>query len=70
MIWDNKKSCNESRFDKMRKWFGHRNDPNDNDRRPHMPVFAIILMAIGMITVIYLLITYVLIPVLAMMTIS
>ena len=39
-------------------------------RRHHMPLIAIILMCIGLLTVLYFLIVYVLMPVLALMTVS
>lgn len=39
-------------------------------QRRRIPIIAIILMGIGLITVLYLLITYVLMPVLAMLTVS
>ncbi len=44
-------------------------DPRRN-RRHQMPLIAVILMCIGLLTVLYFLITYVLMPILAMMTVS
>lgn len=43
---------------------------HDRGQRQRIPLFAVILMIIGGLTVLYFLITYVLMPILAMMTVS
>lgn len=45
-------------------------EPHDGGRRRHTSLAARIFMLIGIITVLYLLITYGLMPLLAMMTVS
>ena len=53
----------------FQRFFRRRGDEHNPHRRK-LPLFCWILMAVGLITVLYLLITYVLIPVLAMLTVS
>ena len=53
----------------MRKPF-FRPDKTFKQERIKLPFYCWILMAIGFITVLYFIITYVLIPVLAMLTVS
>ncbi len=49
-----------------------KNKPGEHwhDKRRRIPVFAMILMIIGLLTVIYFLITYALMPLLALMTVT
>jgi len=53
----------------MKRIFRNR-EPAYREGRPRIPAIAMILMVIGAMTVLYLLITYVLMPVLAMLTVS
>ena len=54
---------------KMRKAFGNQGHTEERPRRRAAPrILGKILMFIGLLTVLYLLIVYVIIPVLAMMT--
>lgn len=41
-----------------------------HEKRRRIPLFAMILMIIGLLTVLYFLITYALMPLLAMMTVT
>ena len=50
----------------MRNFIRRKEPPHERRRR--MPLIGLILMTIGLLTVLYFLITYVLMPVLAMMT--
>lgn len=50
----------------MRRQFTHHDHHGEERRR--IPVIGIILMGIGLITVLYFLITYALMPLLAMLT--
>ncbi len=52
----------------MRRFFRRREPHPHSERKHHLPVFAVILMGIGLITVLYFLIVYLLIPFLAMLT--
>ena len=49
-----------------------KNNPGErwNEKRRRIPLFAMILMIIGLLTVLYFLITYALMPLLALMTVS
>ena len=46
-----------------------RKEPN-GEHRPRIPLPGMILMGIGLLTVLYFFITYVLMPILAMLTVS
>ena len=48
----------------------HNPGERHHEGRHRFPLFAIILMIIGLLTVIYFMITYALMPLLAMMTVS
>ena len=51
----------------MGRLFHRHGGPHREGRRP-IPLFGMILMGIGLLTVLYFLITYVLMPILAMLT--
>ena len=59
---------NRRKFDKMRKPFSHHE--HHGEERCRIPVIGWILMGIGLLTVLYFLITYALMPLLAMLTVS
>ena len=52
------------------RWFRFRKDPHHEygERRRRRPVISLILMTIGLLTVLYVLIVFVIIPVLAALT--
>lgn len=54
----------------MRKFIKHpsTHEPCNREKRPRLPLICIVFMLIGILTVLYFLITYGLIPLLAMMT--
>ena len=54
----------------MRMRFHRHGHQESGERRRHMPLICIVLMGIGFMTVLYLMIVYVLMPVLAMLTVS
>ena len=54
----------------MRWGFRDRRKPEGKPRHRRIPLIGIILMAIGLMTVLYFLIVWVLIPVLAAITVS
>ena len=55
----------------MRRWFYHGEHHNpERAEYPRISIVGRVFMVIGVITVLYLLITYVLMPILAMLTIS
>ena len=56
----------------MGRWFRHKEHPGDEYRRERrrIPPAAVILMMIGFLTVLYFLVVYALMPVLAMLTVS
>lgn len=54
----------------MSKHIYRRGDPDHHPRQKKLPFICWILMAVGFLTVLYLMITYVLMPVLAMLTVS
>ena len=56
----------------MRRPFRPKPDPEEyrREKRHRIPIIAKVFMLIGMITVLYFLITYAVMPVLAMLTVS
>lgn len=54
------------------KWRFRRHDRHEREfgRKRHMPFFCILLMAVGALTLLYLVVVYLLMPVLAMLTVS
>ncbi len=54
----------------VRKPFRPHSDEHREERRHRIPFIAKVFMLIGMITVLYFLITYAVMPVLAMLTVS
>ncbi len=54
----------------MFRRFFHRRPPQHEKRYPRIPFIGKVLMLIGLVAVLYLFITYVLMPVLAMLTVN
>ena len=59
---------NAERVNKMRFGFRKHHHDEENERHMRMSAFSVFLMAVGFLTVLYLLVVYVIIPVLAAMT--